>query len=75
MNKHLGFWIAHFNVLVVCMVLLGAFSIQFVEQEIPCPLCILQRMAMMLCALGSAYIILQARAGALTVTDFAAGYA
>tara|TARA_R110002095_G_scaffold70869_2_gene60410 strand:+ start:2223 stop:2807 length:585 start_codon:yes stop_codon:yes gene_type:complete len=74
MNKHLGFWIAHFNVLVVCMVLIGAFSIQLIEQEIPCPLCILQRMAMILCALGSAHIILQARSGGLSTTDFAAGY-
>lgn len=74
MPKNLGFWIAHFNVLVVCMVLMGAFSIQFIEQEIPCPLCILQRMAMMLCALGSTYVILQARAGTLNVTDYAAGY-
>lgn len=74
MNHRLGFWIAHFNVVVVCLVLLGAFSIQFVEQEIPCPLCILQRMAMMLCALGSTYIILQARSGSLAVADFAAGY-
>lgn len=74
MTKHLGFWIAHFNVLVVCMVLMGAFGIQFWEQEIPCPLCILQRMSMMLCALGSAYVILQARSGTLTVTDFVSGY-
>ncbi|HCO24496.1 MAG TPA: disulfide bond formation protein B [Gimesia maris] len=74
MNKHLGFWIAHFNILAVCMVLLGAFGVQFGEQEVPCPLCMLQRMAMMLCALGSCYIILQARSGSLTRADFAAGY-
>ncbi|QDV51704.1 disulfide bond formation protein B [Gimesia fumaroli] len=74
MKKHLGFWIAHFNVLVVCLVLLGAFSIQLIEHEIPCPLCILQRLAMMLCALGSTYVILQSRAGVLSLNDFAAGY-
>ncbi|EAQ82173.1 disulfide bond formation protein B [Blastopirellula marina] len=74
MNKQLGFWIAHFNVVVVCIVLLGAFSVQFGEQEIPCPLCMLQRMAMMLCAMGSAYVILQARSGALSIPEFAAGY-
>ncbi|MFI4873920.1 MAG: disulfide bond formation protein B [Blastopirellula sp. JB062] len=74
MNKSLGFWIAHFNVLVVSLVLIGAFVVQFAEQEMPCPLCMLQRMAMMLCALGSAYIILQAGNGALTPTTFSAAY-
>lgn len=74
MKKHYGFWIAHFNVVVVCLVLAGAFSIQLLEQEIPCPLCILQRMAMMLCALGSTYVILQARTGRLLLQEFATGY-
>ncbi|UUO06508.1 disulfide bond formation protein B [Blastopirellula sp. J2-11] len=74
MFKSLGFWIAHFNVLAVSAVLLGAFGVQFGEQEIPCPLCMLQRMAMLLCALGSAYVILQARTGELSIPHFSAGY-
>lgn len=74
MNRHLGFWIAHFNVVAVSIVLIGAFIVQFGEQEIPCPLCILQRMAMMLCALGSAYVILQARVGPMTTDVIASGY-
>lgn len=34
-------------VLVVCAILLGAFSVQFVAGELPCPLCLLQRLAML----------------------------
>ncbi|GIW81982.1 MAG: hypothetical protein KatS3mg105_3789 [Gemmatales bacterium] len=71
---NLGFWIAHFNVAAVCLVLLGAFGVQFIEGEMPCPLCILQRMAMMMCALGPAYIILQAKMGEVQAVDFATGY-
>lgn len=74
MLRSLGFWIAHVNVLGICLVLLGAFGVQFGAGEMPCPLCMLQRMAMMLCALGPAYVILRARQGAVTVTDLATGY-
>jgi disulfide bond formation protein DsbB len=34
-------------VLVVCGILLGAFGVQFVAGELPCPLCLLQRLAML----------------------------
>ncbi|MBL8799743.1 MAG: disulfide bond formation protein B [Planctomycetia bacterium] len=73
-TARLGFWIAHFNILAVCGVLLGAFGIQFGEGELPCPLCVLQRMAMLLCALGPAYIVQRARSGAVETHDFATGY-
>jgi len=74
MSHRLGFWIAHFNIVAVCGVLLGAFRVQFAEGELPCPLCILQRMAMLLCALGPAWIILKTRAGQVEPSDFAVGY-
>lgn len=48
---------AHLTVLVVSCVLLGAFGVQFIDGEFPCPLCILQRMAMILAALGPAWMI------------------
>lgn len=48
---------AHLTVLVVSCVLLGAFGVQFIEGEFPCPLCILQRMAMILAVLGPAWMI------------------
>jgi disulfide bond formation protein DsbB len=73
MNK-LGFWIAHFNILAVCGVLAGAFVVQFGEGELPCPLCVLQRAAMLLCALGPAFILLEARKGEVEMGQFATGY-
>ena len=66
--------IAHLNILVICAVLVGAFGGQFGQGEFPSPLCRLQRMAMMLCALGPAYVIMKARAGEVKTTDFATGY-
>jgi disulfide bond formation protein DsbB len=74
MSNRLGFWIAHLNILVVCGVLAGAFVVQFGGGDFPCPLCVLQRMAMMLCALGPAYVIMQARVGEVKTSDFATGY-
>jgi disulfide bond formation protein DsbB len=64
----------HFNVVAICGVLGGAFVVQFAEGEFPCPLCVLQRMAMLLCALGPAFIIVKARSGDVEMGDFATGY-
>jgi disulfide bond formation protein DsbB len=74
MSHRFGFLIAHLNILTICAVLVGAFVVQFGQGEFPCPLCVLQRMAMMLCALGPAYVIMKARAGEVKTTDFATGY-
>lgn len=74
MSNRFGFWVAHFNIVVICIVLIGAFMVQFGEGEFPCPLCMLQRMAMILCALGPAYVIIKARDGEVKTTDFATGY-
>lgn len=52
---------AHLTVFVVTCVLLGAFYVQFVEGEFPCPLCILQRMAMMLAVMGPALMLMRGR--------------
>jgi len=40
-------------VILLCGVLGGAFFVQFVGQEIPCPLCLLQRIAMIGIAAGA----------------------
>ena len=51
-------WILlHVEVAGITGVLLGAYYVQFVMQEFPCPLCLLQRMAMMLSAVGPAYML------------------
>jgi disulfide bond formation protein DsbB len=74
MTNRFGFWLAHLNILVICAVLLGGFVVEFGGGEFPCPLCFLQRMAMMLCALGPAYVIMKARDGEVKTSDFATGY-
>jgi disulfide bond formation protein DsbB len=74
MRHRLGYWIALISILAVCGVLLSAFAVQFLGREFPCPLCILQRMAMLLCALGPAHILLRLRAGSIDAHDFATGY-
>lgn len=74
MSARLGFWLAHVNVLAICAPLAGAFFEQFVHGEMPCPLCILQRMGMMLCGLGPAYVLCRARAGEVTAADVGTGY-
>lgn len=55
--RHVSYVTAHLTVLVVSCVILGAFSVQFIGKEFPCPLCYLQRMAMILAVLGPARMI------------------
>jgi len=74
MGRKLGFWSAHLFVLAYCGVLLSAFTVQFAGHEFPCPLCILQRMAMILAAFGPAYIISRSRRGDVSMSDYAMGY-
>ena len=57
--QRVSFVLLHVYVLGVCSVVLGAMSVQFVGKELPCPLCMLQRMAMLLAALGPMFIIKQ----------------
>ncbi|MCP4837697.1 MAG: disulfide bond formation protein B [Phycisphaera sp.] len=65
----------HVWVIGVCGVVVGAFVVQFVGSELPCPLCMLQRMAMLLAAMGPMYIIRRtAIAGAESTTDFSTGF-
>jgi disulfide bond formation protein DsbB len=64
---------AAFNVWVLVLILAAAFGVQLVLGEPPCPLCVVQRIALMLCALGPLYMLLQARDGALTYRSIAIG--
>lgn len=65
--------IASICILSICFVLTGAFVVQFTG-EYPCPLCILQRMAMMLCALGPAWLIIRAQKGRIDARDYGQCY-
>ncbi|MDI9402881.1 MAG: disulfide bond formation protein B [Limnohabitans sp.] len=62
-------------ILATCAVLLGALWAQFGQGEFPCPLCIIQRMAMMLAALGPAWLLCRAARGPVDAHDFAQCYA
>jgi disulfide bond formation protein DsbB len=74
MRKFL-YLLAQFEMLAICGVLIGAFWIQFGMSEYPCPLCIVQRMAMMLCALGPALIVMHGlRSGNIQMPTVLAGY-
>lgn len=73
--RHAGYWLAHVFLLAYVGVLLGSFWIELVVGELPCPLCILQRMAMLLCGLGPLWIITQARRGTLDLRGYVSGYA
>lgn len=53
--------LCHVWILGICAVLVGAFVVQFGTGELPCPLCIIQRMCMILAALGPAFVILEGR--------------
>ena len=46
------YWFLHLWVLAYCGVLTGAFAIQFVLGELPCPLCLLQRIQFAMLAIG-----------------------
>jgi len=57
-NARITYRLAHLYVLALMGVLLGAFGIQLFMDEIPCPLCYLQRMGMALAAIGPCLVIL-----------------
>jgi disulfide bond formation protein DsbB len=64
---------ATLNVWVLVLILAAAFGAQLIFGEPPCPLCVVQRIALMLCALGPLYVLIQARDGALGGRDVAVG--
>jgi disulfide bond formation protein DsbB len=61
------------NVWVLVLILAAAFGVQLIQGEPPCPLCVIQRVALMMCALGPLYILRQAREGTLTGHAIAVG--
>ena len=73
--ERLSFALLHVWVLGVCFVVIGAFLVQFVGRELPCPLCLLQRMAMLLAAMGPMFIIRRAMSvDSRPAADFSTGF-
>ena len=54
----IGYWGTLWMILAVTAVLCGGFFVQFAQGEYPCPLCILERMAMILAMLGPVGLVL-----------------
>jgi disulfide bond formation protein DsbB len=65
--------LAQFSILAVCGVLLGAFGAQL-KGDMPCPLCILQRMAMLLCVAGPAWLLCRSWRREVDAHDYAQCY-
>jgi disulfide bond formation protein DsbB len=61
------------NLWVLLAILAAAFLAQFSAGEPPCPLCVMQRIAMMLAALGPCHILLAGSRSTLTARDIAIG--
>jgi disulfide bond formation protein DsbB len=61
------------NVWVLVLILSAGVAVQLIAGELPCPLCVMQRIALMLCALGLLHILISARDGALTCKAAAVG--
>lgn len=74
LKRRAGFAFNHVFLLGYCAVLLSGFVIHFTEWEHPCPLCVVQRMAMMLCAMGPAYVIARSRVGQVVRSDVMTGF-
>jgi disulfide bond formation protein DsbB len=66
---------ATLNVWVLVLVLAAAFAVQFIAGEPPCPLCVMQRIALMLVAIGPLHVLMRAHAGKLSARDAAVGNA
>ena len=70
----LGFWAQVAFLFAYIGVLSGAmFFFQFAMNELPCPLCITQRMGMMISSLGAVYVLVQSLRGTLSASGFMTG--
>lgn len=69
----LVFWSLNLWILGYTVILGVALFLQFAYGELPCPLCMLQRYAMILSTLGALWIVRQAQAGTLTTVGYMQG--
>lgn len=51
-RKNLSLLLNELHIIILCGVLIGAFTYEFMKHELPCPLCLLQRIGMTAMALG-----------------------
>ncbi|MBP7972061.1 MAG: disulfide bond formation protein B [Candidatus Nanopelagicales bacterium] len=73
-NK-VGYWLPHLVALAYCLVILMAISTQFTgAHDMPCPLCTLQRMAMILIGIGAVWMVGLTRKGRMNMGAYARGY-
>lgn len=68
-NK-IGFWFPHIIILGYAGVIASAFTIQFTQSELPCPLCMLQRMGMVLVGVAALWMIGLALKGRLDYAGY-----
>ncbi|MET9292327.1 disulfide bond formation protein B [Streptomyces sp. NPDC003077] len=68
------YWFACVVVIGWTGVLGGGLYYQFGRWEYPCPLCVVQRMFMVLASLGAAYIVRQGLDGVITRRDYLMGW-
>jgi disulfide bond formation protein DsbB len=68
------YWFACFFALGWTGVVCGGLYYQFVKWEYPCPLCIVQRMFMLLAAIGAAFIIRRGMGGNVSGRDYMMGW-
>ncbi|PZF75885.1 disulfide bond formation protein B [Aestuariivirga litoralis] len=71
--SRLVYWSLNLWILGYTVILGLALFIQFAYSELPCPLCMLQRYAMILSTLGAWWIVRQAEAGTLTTVGYMQG--
>jgi len=68
---HIYLLAATANAWTVILILGAAFWVQFAAGEPPCPLCVLQRIGLMFCALGPVYLLIGQRNGDVSVRNVA----
>lgn len=67
------FWSLNLWILGYTLVIGMALLLQFMLGELPCPLCMLQRYAMILSTLGALWIVCEAESGTLTAPRYMQG--
>ncbi|MER5889715.1 disulfide bond formation protein B [Streptomyces sp. NPDC001941] len=68
------FWFACFFAVGWTAVVCGGLGVQFGTWDYPCPLCMVQRMFMLLAAMGALYIVRKGMNGTITGRDYQVGW-